>query len=176
MDPTEGMSRVPIQSLPVTLLPSVTVKINGVEMPALLDTGSPITVLNAQAAKAAGVETVKVDLPQDKSNNPFANFANNIKAAKAAANGDILQLAGANGAAVALLKSSDEVDMAVVGDNGPIGFGKGNIYVGDLPGLAALDGIGENSPPAVVLGMDVLRTKTKMLYRGQQNEVYFEQE
>jgi hypothetical protein len=41
-------------------LPSVTIKVNGVEMKALLDTGSPITVLNAQAAKLAGIETVQL--------------------------------------------------------------------------------------------------------------------
>lgn len=171
IDPTEGMSRVQIESIPVTLLPSVTVNINGVEMPALLDTGSPITVLNAQAAKVAGVATIDVEQSK-QSNNPFANFANNLKAAKAAASGDILQIAGPNGM-VNLLKSNDKVDVAVVGDSGPIRFGEGNLFVGDIPGLSALDGLGVDSPPAVVLGMDVLRTKTKMLYRGQQNEVYF---
>jgi hypothetical protein len=42
-------TKVSIQRIPVTQLPSIIVSINGVEMSALLDTGSPITVLNAQA-------------------------------------------------------------------------------------------------------------------------------
>jgi hypothetical protein len=54
-----------------------------------------------------------------------------------------------------------------------VDFGEGHIYVGDLPGLAAMNAIGVEAPPAVVLGMDVLRTKTKMLLRARNNEVYF---
>jgi len=171
-NPAEGMSRVPIKSIPVTLLPSITVRVNGVEMPALLDTGSPITVMNTQAASEAGVEAFNLDQPS-KSNNPFVTFTNNLKVTKAISDGNIMQLAGAN-AVINLLKSNSKVDVSIIGDDGPISFGAGNIFVGDLPGLAALNGLGVDAPPALILGMDVLRTKTKMLYRGQQNEVFFE--
>lgn len=173
---TKDMTKIPITPLPVTNLPSIQVEINGVNMPALLDTGSPITVLNAQAAKVAGVETVETETSPKKSNNPFGNIMNNIKAAQAqaqaAASGEVLAIMGSNGKRVELRKSLDKVHVAL-GNEGAVDFGKGNIYVGDLPGLAAMNAIGVDAPPAVVLGMDVLRTRPKMLLRAQQNQVYF---
>ena len=172
----QGMVRVPIQPLPVTNLPSVTLQINGVSMPALLDTGSPVTVMNAQAAKLGGVETVQTETEPKKSNNPFGAVMNNIKAAQAqaqaAASGDVLAIMGSDGKRVELRKTTKKVHVSLKGDDA-VDFGKGYIYVGDLPGLAAMNAIGVDSPPAVVLGMDVLRTKPKMFLRAQQNEVYF---
>jgi len=165
--------RAKIVPLDVTLLPSLTVTINGQSMPALLDTGSPITVLNSIAAKLAGVDVV--DLPEE-TNNPFTKVANNVKIAQAAGRGELLQIAGSNGQPVNLLKSTASVDICIVGcDDGEktIEFGCNPIFVGDLPGLAALNGIGVDCPPAVVLGVDVLRQRPKMLFRGQQLEVFF---
>ena len=173
-----GMTRVPIDPIPVTQLPSVMLNINGMKVPALLDTGSPITVINLQAAKQAGIETIQ--LPSDgeeNSNNPFAGFANRFKnaqaAAKAAANGDLLTIAGSNGKPTNLLKSTSTVDLSVSGDSEDVSFGSGHIYVGDIPGLAALNGIGVDSPPAAVLGMDVLRKRPKMFLRARNQEVFF---
>ena len=37
-------------------------------------------------------------------------------------------------------------------------------YVGALPGLAALNGLGDNAGPAIVLGLDVLKRRPRMLY------------
>lgn len=176
----EGMVRVPITTLPLTLLPTVTLRINGVDIPALFDTGSPITVLNAQAAKAANIKTVEKTKPlEKKSSNPFASMAQNFKAAQeaaqAAARGDILAIAGANGQAIQLLKSTSPVDVQVAvqdDESSSTSMGESHLYVGDLPGLAALDGLGEESPPAAVLGMDVLRQRPRVIFRGQANEVY----
>lgn len=173
----QDMDRVPIKSLPVTLLPSVTIRINGVDIPALFDTGSPITVLNAQAAKAVGAETVESPQPQEaKGLNPFSAMAQNFKAAqaaaKAAASGDVLAIAGSNGERVELLKSKSKLNVGIVGDEQNKNLGESHVYVGDLPGLAALGGLGGESPPAAVLGMDILRLRPRVLYRGQTNEVY----
>jgi hypothetical protein len=175
------MSRVQINPVPVTQLPSVTVKINGVEMPALLDTGSPVTVLNSQAAKQAGLEMI--DLPsaasenKRASKNPFAAVANRFKEAQAmadaAAKGDVLTIAGADGKPTNLVKIRSPTEFFVKGTDEDISFGEGRVYVGDIPGLAAMNGIGVDSPPAVVLGMDVLRRRPKMLLRARDNEVYF---
>jgi hypothetical protein len=172
------MTRVEIEPIPITQLPSVTVKINGVEMQALLDTGSPVTVLNSEAARQAGVETVNLPAPPGDSKNPFAAFGNRFKqaqeAAEAAAKGDVLTIAGSNGQPTSLVKSISPWELSLVGEsNQDVSFGEGNIYVGDLPGLAALNGIGVESPPAVVLGMDVLRRRNKMFLRARNNEVYF---
>lgn len=176
-DALVDMTRVKIDPIPVTQLPSVMIKINGIEMPALLDTGSPITVMNSQAAQRAGIETVTLAEPSAKSQNPFAAVANRFKAAKvaadAAAKGDVLMIAGSNGQPINLLKSTSATDFLVVGETEDVSFGKGNVYVGEIPGLAALNGVGVDSPPAVVLGMDVLRRRPKMLLRARDNEVYF---
>ena len=48
------LDEVPCRQLESGLV-CVTLKVNGVAIPALLDTGSPITVLNAAAAAAAGI-------------------------------------------------------------------------------------------------------------------------
>lgn len=170
------VTRVPIQTLPVTNLYTVTIDINGIQMPALLDTGSPITVLNEQAAIAAGVKTV--ELPTKNSNNPFAAFVDNIKnaeaTAEAAARGDVLMIAGTNGQIVNLLKSTTPVPISLAGDSdNKVNFDTGYVYVGELPGLAAMNGLGIDSPPAVVLGMDVLRKRPRMILRAQVPEVYF---
>ncbi|KAL3941844.1 MAG: hypothetical protein SGBAC_003864 [Bacillariaceae sp.] len=170
-----GMTRVEIDPIPVTQLPSVMLNINGMKVPALLDTGSPITVLNSQAAKAAGIETIQLPA-EEKSNNPFSGFANRFKnaqaMAKAAQNGEILTIAGSDGKPTNLLKSTSTVDVSVSGDE-DVSFGSGHIYVGDIPGLAALNGIGVDSPPAAVLGMDVLRMRPKMFLRARNQEVFF---
>jgi hypothetical protein len=171
------LTRVPIEPVPVTQLPSVILKINGVEVPALLDTGSPITVLNSRAAQQAGIETITVASGPEKANNPFAAVANRFKAAqatsKAAANGDLLTIAGTNGQSTTLLKSTSAAKISLSGGSQDVSFGESNIYVGDIPGLAALNGIGVDSPPSAVLGMDVLRKRPKMLLRARDQEVYF---
>ena len=169
-DKVKSMVRVPVEPVPLTLLPSVTVRINGVDVPALLDTGSPVTVLNAQAAKIAGIETVDVDTQESR--NPFANVAKNFKLAQAASKGEVLMVAGVDGRMVNLLRSESPVEIGLVGDTDIAEFGKGNVYVGDLPGLQALNGLGVDSPPAVVLGMDVLRCRPSMLFRAQTNELF----
>ena len=174
-----GLCKVKIYPVPVTQLPSIMLKINGVEIPALLDSGSPITVLNSEAAKQAGVETA-VSLPRQKeeeSLNPFAAVSRRFKEAQAmsqaAADGNVLAIAGPNGP-VNLFKSASPVEIVAVGeDDDNVSFGSTRIYVGDIPGLAALNGIGVDAPPAVVLGMDVLTKRPMMFLRAQENEVYF---
>ena len=39
-------------------------------------------------------------------------------------------------------------------------------YVGAIPGLAALDGLGADAGPAAVLGSDVLRQRECLVLRG----------
>eukprot|EP00977_Amphora_coffeiformis_P015887 scaffold4772_cov153-Amphora_coffeaeformis.AAC.11 len=193
----DRMTRITIQELPVTRLPSVQIKVNGVEMPALLDTGSPITVLNAQAAQLAGIDTMMREhvIPGKNTNtnnqNPFSKFANRVKEAQAmaqaATQGHVLSIAGQNGERVDLWKSSSsQVDVKLVSGGGgntmdhpknaqeEVDFGNHHsVYVGNLPGLAALQALGDEAPPAVVLGMDILRSRPTMLLCARDHEVYF---
>ena len=94
-------------------------------------------------------------------------------AAQAAARGDILTIAGTAGEPVNLLKSQTKATVSAGGGDQPVEFGDSHIYVGNLPGLAALNALGDDSLPAAVLGMDVLRLRPKMLLKSQSQEVYF---
>jgi len=181
-----GMARVPFESIPATMLPSVTLCINGKEIPALFDTGSPITVLNARAAEEIGIKTtISIDDLESKEGadqggwNPFSKLAANIQSAqeiaKATASGDILTIGGAGGQPVRLIKSKSAETVNIktsMGQEQYAKIGTSQIFVGDLPGLAALGGLGGGAPPAAVLGMDLLRCRPKVVFRAQQNEIY----
>lgn len=181
------LMRIPIDPIPLTQLPSVQLKVNGVEMVALLDTGSPITVLNEQAAKAAGIQTTKesFEASSKKENggwNPFASVVDKFKeaqaTAEAASRGEILMIGGIDGKPTNLYRSDgpNGVTISLVGTSGedvPFGSADSNtVFVGDIPGLAALNGIGVDSPPAVVLGLDVLRQRPRMIFRPRENEFF----
>jgi hypothetical protein len=203
-----ALTRVKIKPIPLTQLPTVRIKINNVEMVALLDTGSPVTVLNEHAAKAAGIKTTKKGDDNDDGNNkdkkkiswnPFASVVDKFKeaqaTAEAASKGDVLMIGGIDGQPTNLYRSiNDGISISLIADENdddvPFGDGgdqdssssstnnndsnsKNTVYVGNIPGLAALNGIGVDSPPAVVLGLDILRKRPSMLLRARNNEVYF---
>lgn len=188
-----GMKCISFENLPVSMLPSVKLCINGVEVPALFDTGSPITVLNARAAEAAGiafaVSLESQDETKSSSWNPFSKIADNIKSASALADatskGEILTIAGTAGKPVRLVKSKAPVNIMIHTSKNPTtssskddqnqftDLAESSLYVGDLPGLAALGGLGgESAPPAAVLGMDVITRCPRVVFRAQQNEIY----
>jgi hypothetical protein len=192
---THGLAQVPARQLESGLV-AVTLVVNGVELPALLDTGSPITVLNAAAAKAVGLElpSSAVDAPTStneqvkdaaalaRSSNPFARFAASVKAdveakqatvaaqaaAQAAAqSGEVLALGGPNGQRIELrrLPAASSVELGGAQLDGSV-----RCYVGELPGLAALDGLGAAAGPAAVLGTDILRRRSRLVL--QDGKVY----
>jgi len=176
----ESMTCIPIQPLPISLLPSVTIHINGEEIPALLDTGSPVTVMNAKAADIANISRITLSNQQkEEGGNPFSNMMQKMKAAQemsqAAAKGDILLVGGTSGEMIELNKSESKLNISLKKDENELfELGNSHIYVGDLPGLAALGGLeGKDSTPAAILGMDVLRLRPNMIYCGQSSEVYF---
>ena len=169
-------TKVAIDRIPITQLPSLTLSINGAEMRALLDTGSPITVMNAKAAELAGIET-KAPEESSSNSNPLKAFANRFQQAQAASRGDVLMIMGSDGRRINLVKSNQAAKVEMVASEAGtanVDFGSVPLYVGELPGLAALNGLGVESPPAVVLGMDVLRQRPSMLLRAQDNEVWFD--
>ena len=153
---TDSLSEVPARQLESGLV-CVTMRVNGVEIPSLLDTGSPITVLNAAAAEAAGIEMPK---PEDTGMNPFAKAKAAVEAAAAIASGEVAMIGGANGP-VMLRKIPEKAPIAL----GDAEIGAGRPYVGEIPGLAALGGLGAGAGPAAVLGTDVLRQRKKLVLR-----------
>ncbi|KAL3929459.1 MAG: hypothetical protein SGPRY_001951 [Prymnesium sp.] len=144
-----------VKALPGSGLPCVTLTVNGVKVPALLDTGSPITVLNAAAAKAADLQFPDVRAAQ----NLLSRFAAGVK--RAASPDDILTIAGANGP-VQLARSQLGTSVSL----GKADFGEDvRVYVGDIPGLSALEVLGAGpNVPAAILGTDVLRRRPRMIY------------
>ena len=94
----KGLSAASVRLLP-SGLPCVDLLVNGVRIPALLDTGSPITVLNTAAAAAAGVK--RPAATDDPAGNPLAAIAARFRAVQAA-RGDVLTMAGASGQPVRL--------------------------------------------------------------------------
>jgi len=151
---------VAVRTLAESGLPSVMLSVNGVLIPTLLDTGSPITVLNAAAAKAARVGEAP-PAPEDVSSNPFTMLGQAIKAGLAATKAETLVVAGATGP-VQLVRVEQGVTLSL----GDADFGSGQCrpYVGELPGLAALNGLGAAAGPAAILGTDVLRTRQRLWY------------
>jgi len=150
---TDDKKMVPIQ--PLTMaggLPSITLMVNGKEVKALLAAGSPITVMNEEAAKLAGVERMNL-----------AGFDKEDMQA----NGNIVVVQNQRGEPVDLTRSKDVVDIKAA----EVDFGKVPLYVGEIPSLAALTS--EFAGPAILLGLDVLVQRPSMLLRAQDNEVWF---
>ena len=161
---TEGLAdslslcEVPCTQLADSGLLSVMMNVNGVEIPSLLDTGSPITVLNEAAAAAAGI-----DMPVGEEGsglNPFAKAKAAVEMAAAVASGEAAVIGGVDGP-VTLRKIPAKAPIAL----GDAALGSGRPYVGAIPGLAALDGLGADAGPAAVLGSDVLRQRERLVLR-----------
>lgn len=176
-------NRVPIQMLKGSNLPCITISINGVSIPALLDTGSPITVLNPAAAQLANVPTFELENNEEKEKtpsffpfkNPLNQFQKNLKLSEAMARGDIVSLAGTDGRRIDLLRSKEPQQIGFENDANDSSMKDCRVYVGEIPGLEALDGLSVDgksaTKPAAIFGMDLIRSKRRMLYRS--DEVYF---
>lgn len=150
LGPTEGRVCVPIQRLPITSLPTVSVVINGQVIPALLDTGCPVTVLNTKAATMAGIQTVPIPSKPSR-NTMFGSFLSGSQ--PVAAVNDVLTIMDGNGKPVNLIKSTTNVKVQLLDDrNTNMDLGFGTLYVGNIPGLAALNGISVESPPRLCWG------------------------
>jgi hypothetical protein len=137
---TKSMTtRVPLKTLFGLLTLNVT--ISGVELPALLDTGSPITVLNEKAAKQAGINvtnhapigeaTSKKDEDEDRENAPSTKKQKRQSIADGR-----LRVGGVDGRTMTLQRSQSSAVHVHVGN---VSLGLGPIYVGDLPGISFLE-------------------------------------
>lgn len=173
---SKKMNRVTINVLDGILLPSVTILINQVPVTALIDTCSPVTVVNAATANAAGLTTFRDSISINnaagsKGFNPFKQFLGKQQAVKAmndaVSSGKILIVASPGAKQIELAKTKMKPTIKMGSGDVLI---SSDVYVGDLPGLAALDGMGFNSSPAAILGMDIIKKFPCMLYR--QDSVY----
>ena len=170
----DGLVDVDLHELPCGLL-AVNVWLNGVKMPALLDTGAPQTIVNRAAAAAAGIavgsggqkrsETVGDGSGSEKKgtkgSNPFGGFMDalsrgNLKEAAPADEGVMVMGAGGkperldrvDGAGVDLRVVTDAVTNADGAADGPGAVARlsvRSILVGELAAFQA----GLGLPPAI---------------------------
>ena len=99
---------------------------------------------------------------QTKCYGDFHNYTQLVSEARTRRDrGDVLTVGGADGA-VRLFRCQSDVSFRL-GDAASFGDDC-RPYVGDLPGLAALGGLGAAAGPAVVLGTDVLRRRPRLIY------------
>jgi Aspartyl protease len=177
--------KVPLRRIPVTQLLSVPLTVNGVTVMALLDTGSPVTVLHPEIAKLANVDTV-IPSSRNQKSNPLSSISNRLQEAQAASRGDLLAIMGSDGAKVNLIKSKEPVHITMSASSSAtmkdIDFGSTSVFVGEFPGLTMMmmqqkqlgrTGTPESFAVGVILGFDVLRQRLSMLLRAQDNEVWF---
>lgn len=175
---------VPLNELACGLL-AVDVDLNGVRMPALVDTGAPRTIINRAAAKAAGIATVDdaSGSPEEAKKpsmggfkNPFAAIQDAISRGREQALGSsgAVTVMGAGGRPERLDKASrsKDVEMIVSATSGSVCLSSPQILIGDLEafrvglGLRGDSTLGANDgQPGIVLGLDALMSVPKVAMR-----------
>jgi hypothetical protein len=159
-----GMEQVPTRELRNESGMVVIMTVNGVAIPAVLDTGCPITVLNAEAARFAGIKMLEQPEVSDKSLlqkvGPLA--MKTLTTAVKMGTGD-MYLYDAHTGPVFLPRIPDPAMIALGGAQ----LGEARPFVGELPSLDVLNGLGEDAGPAAILGLDLLRTRKRLLLQNQ---------
>ncbi len=189
-DMIDDKTVVPLNELACGLL-AVDVDLNGVRMPALVDTGAPRTIINRAAAKAAGIATVgdgddairgspeaakKPVSPPGVFKNPFAAIQDAISRGREQALGSsgAVTVMGAGGRPERLDKASrsKDVEMIVSATSGSVCLSSPQILIGDLEafrvglGLRGDSTLGANDgQPGIVLGLDALMSVPKVAMR-----------
>ena len=175
---------VPLNELACGLL-AVDVDLNGVRMPALVDTGAPRTIINRAAAKAAGIATVDDASGSPEAakkpstggfKNPFAAIQDAISRGREQALGSsgAVTVMGAGGRPERLDKASrsKDVEMIVSATSGSVCLSSPQILIGDLEAFRVGLGLrGDSTPgandgqPGIVLGLDALMSVPKVAMR-----------
>ena len=183
----DGLVDVDLDELPCGLL-AVNVTLNGVRMPALLDTGAPQTIVNRAAAAAAGIAVgsgvtgvtgVTGAEKKGKSSNPFGGFMDALGRGKEAALADKgVMVMGAGGKPERLDRVDGAgVDLRVVTDAGDADgtavrgtqLSVPSVLVGELAAFQAGLGLppandGDDSgEPGVILGLDALMSRDEVV-------------
>ena len=186
---SSNLHRFALKALPTQIL-SLTIQIHSTNttnatttttrLEAIVDTGSPVTVLSHQAAKQVGIETIDVSKKQTVKR-PFWNYS-----LKQQSGDDRLVVGGVDGRIVTLRRSVSPVTIQVQSSdtNDTVCLGHGHVYVGELPGMAFLGGIPSrtkanmtvnSSLPSVVLGLDILKQTYRMVVSASRQEIWLEE-
>jgi hypothetical protein len=196
-----GMHRLPLFTMGPTLLPMIEIRIRPPHphptstntsattyssLWALIDTGAPITVMTRRAAALVGIEPVQQQQLSESKLDPLQSTTSSSSSSSSGQIGDVLKVGGVDGRTIQIVRSAHRVHIqdAASNDGGStVQFGDGYVYIGDLPGLAVMEKLRQNSSdsgpdnaisPSVVLGLDFLRRTYRMLLRLSNHEVWFE--
>ena len=133
---------------------SLKVNVNGTGLLAVIDTGSPITILTPNAAKKAMIQIQEKQMDDDE-----------------------LLIRGVDEKFMAVNRSLSEVSISVTGDrNSTISFGNGFVYVCDLPGFSQMSNLSDEIRlPDVVFGLDFLNRMHRMIVRVLDEELWFQE-
>jgi len=131
-------------------VPTMIVNINGIAMKAMIDTGSPITLLSTNAAEKIGVGNTLST--QEQQNTLF------------------LKIKGLGDDSVDLIRTKTGVSLSI----GCLDLGVLNVCVGNLPGIKLASDLSSTSGPDVIIGLDALRRTYRTILSLRKNEVWFE--
>ncbi|KAL3782981.1 hypothetical protein HJC23_003137 [Cyclotella cryptica] len=139
--------RVPIEDDSFFGVPIIKICVNGVELTAIVDTGSCSTILSSEAAELVGLNNVVFD---------NADYS--------------LKAMGIDKRTVDLVKGSS-ANLTI----GNVSFADvKTLFWGDLPGITLAGTFGAKAPQAVV-GLDVLKRMYRMILRLSEQELWFEE-
>lgn len=129
-------------------VPMMAVAINGVDVTAIIDTGSCISIVSPEIAKDLGLEKLERN----------DGHLNSVKVA--GVDRGRVDLAKAGNASITIANATlADVD---------------TLFVGQLPGLALAGGFGDKVPQALI-GLDVLKRMYRMIVRLSEKEIWFEE-
>jgi len=138
---------VPIEDNSFFGVPVIKICVNGVEISAIVDTGSSSTILSSRAAELVGLNTIGLD---------NADYS--------------LKAMGIDKRTVDLAKGSC-ANVTI----GNVSFADvPTLFLGDLPGITLASKFGSRAPQAVI-GLDVLKRMYRMIIRLSEKELWFEE-
>lgn len=172
-----GAATFDMRELPCGLL-AVDVTLNGVTMPALVDTGAPQTIVNRAAARVAGIDANAGGFAGAGSEskvgggNPFSGLVEKLKEGRERAlqsRGVMVMGAGGKPERLDRVEGAG-VDLKV---GGSIPLRCESMLVGELAAFQAGLGLapsaegGDDGAPGVILGLDALMSRPRVVMRTQ---------
>ena len=156
-DALKNMVEVPLERLPVQIM-SLIIEVNGVPVKAILDTGSPNTILTPEAAYRCGIEVYSDNMAPDDL--PLRQQV--VGATAMGIDGNVFNLA----------RSINDVGVTAGGAS----LGATPIFVGQLPGLEILNQFGMEYPPEAILGLDFLQRAYRVIVKiGDESSLWIEE-
>jgi len=139
---------VPLENDSFFSVPTVTVNINGFKLKAIIDTGSPISIVTPEAAKEARLERM-ADSNESTSAVKIMGIDHGV-----------LDLARANNSTVSI----GDLSLGTVK----------TLFIGELPGLALASRFDGSKGPHALVGLDILRRTYRVILRLSAREIWIE--